>query len=201
MFKDDLALYNKSLGNLYKAPLKPLEADRYPDWEKFVRPYLKPGMGVLDLGAGDGHYGHIFSTWGCQVTCTDLNPQAVAYIQATYPKIVARLEKFEDLDDQEAYDLVWASVSIHHAPRSLYPEIFSRVHQALKQKGIFYASFQDTYQVGFHEKLGAYLAGLPQTEMEAILADLGLFHLLEVHRTPHLREGKEPWIHYIMRKL
>lgn len=30
-----------------------MDSERYPDWEKFARPYLKPGMRVLDLGAGE----------------------------------------------------------------------------------------------------------------------------------------------------
>ena len=49
---------------------------------------------------------------------------------------------FEELDEHQVYDGVWASACLLHAPRDELADILSRIHRALKPSGVFYASFK-----------------------------------------------------------
>ena len=62
---------------------------------------------------------------------------------------------FDELDDQEAYDGVWASACLLHVPRDELSGILSRIRRALKPGGVFYASFKIGEGDG-RDKLGRY---------------------------------------------
>ncbi|MBB4569061.1 hypothetical protein GGE60_003180 [Rhizobium leucaenae] len=68
------------------------------------------------------------------------------------PVIVRR---FEELDDDHAYDGIWAEASLLHVQRSDLPAIFNRVHKALKNGGIFHASFKAGDTEGY-DSFGRY---------------------------------------------
>ncbi len=50
---------------------------------------------------------------------------------------------FEELDDRNQYDGIWACASVLHLSREKITKIyFTKMHQALKTNGIIYTSFK-----------------------------------------------------------
>lgn len=50
--------------------------------------------------------------------------------------------RFDQLDAQAAYDAVWASASLLHAPAAELTEDLARIYRALRPGGLFVASFK-----------------------------------------------------------
>jgi hypothetical protein len=50
--------------------------------------------------------------------------------------------RFDELDEYEAFDGVWASACLLHVPRNELSGILGRIRRALKPSGVFYASYK-----------------------------------------------------------
>jgi SAM-dependent methyltransferase len=50
--------------------------------------------------------------------------------------------RFDQLEESAAYDGVWASASLLHAPAAELTSDLARIHRALKPGGLFVASFK-----------------------------------------------------------
>ena len=64
--------------------------------------------------------------------------------------------RFDELDEQEAYDGVWASACLLHVPRDELAGVLGRIHRALKRDGVFYASFKIGHGDDGRDNLGRY---------------------------------------------
>ncbi len=115
---------------------------------------LPPGGAVLELGCGAGQDGEVMISRGFDVTMTDGTPD-IAYAAATRLGRPVSTLLFEDLDEIEAFDGVWANACLLHVPRSALPRALSNVHAALKAGGFFYASFKAGVSEG-RDPLGRY---------------------------------------------
>jgi SAM-dependent methyltransferase len=123
-------------------------AQSYADWAKapsarltgFLA-LLPPGGSILELGCGAGNHSAVMLHAGFSVRATDGSPEmaAIAARRLGHP-VEAML--FHELDEQEAYDGVWASACLLHVPRDELAGILRRIHRALKPSGVFYASFK-----------------------------------------------------------
>ena len=80
---------------------------------------LPEAADVLDLGCGPGRAASLMKAAGHRVIAYDATPEFVAQAQAL--GVDARLARFEDLTDVEAFDGIWANFSLLHAPRSEMP--------------------------------------------------------------------------------
>lgn len=172
---------------------------RFPDWEKFLLPYLKPGDHILDLGCGSGVYARRFQQLGYKVCGLDASATLCAYVRRA-SNIPVRRIRFDELEDRALYDAVFACVSLLHVSRADYPDIFGRVHRALKEKGFFYASFKEGEFEGFREDSRSYFTEMTEELMRDLLAKHGLFSLKTVSRTPFQQTKDQHWIHFIMEK-
>ena len=81
--------------------------DRYPldlaDMEAWIRAHAVPGQRVLEIGCGDGA---LVRRLASDFDVVGVDPQAE-------PSAVVLAQRFEDLDVQP-FDVVFASVSLHH---------------------------------------------------------------------------------------
>lgn len=114
-------------------------ADR-PHLETFLA-QLQEGASILELGCGGGQDSEFMLAAGFDVHPTDGTPEIAKAAQARLGIPVATL-LFEDIDDRERYDGVWANACLLHVPRAALAGIIGRVHGALKTGGVFYASFK-----------------------------------------------------------
>ncbi|NOT41509.1 MAG: class I SAM-dependent methyltransferase, partial [Alphaproteobacteria bacterium] len=94
-----------------------------------------------------------------------------------------RVQLFEDLDDMNAFDGIWANASLLHVPRAGLPNVLARVRRALKPGGLLAASFKSGGQEG-RDKLGRYYNYLNADELAALLHETGAWQTLD------LKEGR-----------
>jgi SAM-dependent methyltransferase len=123
-------------------------AQAYADWAKapstrLVRFLaLLPAAGsVLELGCGAGNHSAEMLAAGFAVHATDGSPEMAEVASRRLGRPVRTL-LFHELDEQDAYDGVWASACLLHVPRDELTAILARIHRALKPSGVFYASFK-----------------------------------------------------------
>ncbi|SDS28608.1 class I SAM-dependent methyltransferase [Bradyrhizobium canariense] len=136
-------------------------AQSYADWAKAPSTRLRgflallpSGGSILELGCGAGNHSAVMLEAGFQVHATDGSPEMaeIASRRLGHP-VEAML--FHELNVHEAYDGVWASACLLHAPRDELAGILSRIHRALKPAGVLYASFKIGGGDG-RDKLGRY---------------------------------------------
>jgi SAM-dependent methyltransferase len=102
---------------------------------------LPPGGSILELGCGAGNHSAEMLARGFVVRATDGSPE-MAEIAARRLNHPVEAMLFDQLDDEDAYDGVWASACLLHVPREELAGILARIHRALKGGGVFYASYK-----------------------------------------------------------
>ncbi len=123
-------------------------ARSYADWAKgpstrLVRflGLLSSGASVLELGCGAGNHSAEMRAAGFAVRPTDGSPEMAEVASRRLGRPVETL-RFDQLDERDAYDGVWACACLLHVPRDELSGVLARIHRALKPSGLFYASFK-----------------------------------------------------------
>lgn len=109
---------------------------------------LDPGASILDFGCGSGRDTAYFREKGFTVTPTD-GSEGMCRFASEYLKTPVRLLEFNELDDVEMYDGIYASASIMHLEYEKLLEVFPKMIRALKPGGIIYVSFKYGEEDGF----------------------------------------------------
>lgn len=102
---------------------------------------LPAGGAVLELGTGNGRDAAAMLAAGFAVTPSDASPELAAEAAARLGRSV-RIMAFNQLDDIEAYDGVWACAALLHAPREELTDDLARIFRALRPGGWLTASFK-----------------------------------------------------------
>ena len=98
---------------------------------------LSEGAEILDLGCGVGDSAVRMRDAGFAVSCTDASPDMVATANDLHG-LDAVQKSFSELQEDAAYDAVWASFSLLHATRAEMPANLVRIHRAIRPGGLFY---------------------------------------------------------------
>lgn len=161
---------------------------------------LPAGGRVLDLGCGSGRDSRAFLDMGFRVTATDGSPEMCVIAEQT-AGIPVRNELFQDLDDDEAYDGVWACSSILHLPRVQLADVLLRIERALVPGGVLYASFKhgerDDMQDGRHftDFTESSLREFVKTSCGLVVEETWLTH----DARPEKRR-RSPWLNTLIRR-
>lgn len=102
---------------------------------------LPAGASVLELGCGSGQDSEAMLARGFDVTPTDGSAELARQAEKRLGRPV-RVLLFEEVEEKEVYDGVWASACLLHVPRAELAGIIGRINDALKPGGVFYASFK-----------------------------------------------------------
>ncbi len=94
---------------------------------------LRRGGHVLDLGCGCGDASVHFLKAGFTVDAVDASASMVSITRAQ--GVNARQATFDQINQTDAYDGIWASYSLLHASRSEMPGHLARLRTALKSSG------------------------------------------------------------------
>lgn len=108
---------------------------------------LPNGGSVLELGCGAGQDSQVMLANGFDVTPTD-GTEEIAKAAASRLGRPVRVLLFDELDEQNEFDGVWANACLLHIPRAELSPIIGRIHAALKPGGVFYASFKEGAREG-----------------------------------------------------
>ncbi len=162
--------------------------------------YLSPGASVLDLGCGSGRDTRYFLQKGYAAEACDGSEEMVRIASET-AGIPVRKMLFNELDETEKYDGIFACASILHVPYAELPDILQRIHRALKPEGIVYVSFKYGTFEGYRND--RYFTDLTEERFQALLDIFGGFVILEERITSDARKGRESekWLNVILRKL
>ena len=155
---------------------------------------LPKGAAILDLGCGVGDSAVRMRNVGFTVSCTDASPEMVATANELHG-LDAVQKSFSELREEAAYNAVWASFSLLHAPRAEMPANLARIHRAILPAGLFYMGLK----LGAGEArdaAGRFYAYFSEEELRRMLAEAGFSVLkAEIDSMVGLLGSPEPCIH------
>lgn len=132
---------------------------------------LPAGGSVLDWGCGPGNSAAKMIAAGFQVTATDATPEFAQKARALHG-VEVRVETFADLDAQHAFDGIWASFSLLHAPKAAMPGHLAQAHRALRPGGRLCLGLKTG--TGEHrDGIGRFYAYYSAEEITGLLAAAG----------------------------
>ena len=116
------------------------DGGRAPYLDKFVS-MLSPGARVLDLGAGSGWASARMAAVGLRPLAQDASAGLLAEAERRHG-LETRQAPFADLSDSAAFEGVWASFSLLHAPKAATPDLLARIRLALHPGGLLYVGLK-----------------------------------------------------------
>lgn len=157
------------------------------------------GGKVLDFGCGSGRDTKYFLDKGLQVTATD-GSKELCRMASEYTGIEVRQMLFQELDDQNLYDGIWACSSILHLSKPDLKRVFLKMIKALKTDGVIYTSFK--YGEFEGERNGRYFTDFTIESFSEFLNEISAIKLEEYWITGDVRPGRgeEKWLNLILRK-
>lgn len=160
---------------------------------------LQPGASILDFGCGSGRDTKAFLAWGYRVTAID-GSQELCAIASANTGLPVRQMLFDELNDVEDYDGIWACASILHVPSAELPDIFRRMITALKPGGIIYTSFK--YGTFEGERNGRRFTDFTEETFAAFLKQFPELTTEDQWISTDVRPGQsnEKWLNVILGK-
>lgn len=171
------------------------------DFKKTQDKFLKvlPGKRVLDFGCGSGRDTKYFIEAGLDVVAVD-GSEELCRSASVYTGIQVKHMLFQDLDEVEQYDGIWACSSILHLPKDELKIVFSKMINALSSNGIIYTSFK--YGDFEGERNGRFFTDFTLDIFTDFVKDLKDIVIEEYWITGDVRPGREEekWLNLILRK-
>lgn len=161
--------------------------------------YLNEGDSILDLGCGSGRDTKYFLSKGYKVDATD-GSEEICKVASDYTGINVKCLLFNELDEIDKYDGIWACASILHLDRDDLIDVFHRIARALKDNGILYTSFKYSEFEGMRN--GRYFTDFTIESFNEFQTNIPEFIIEKKWITRDVRAGREDekWLNLIMRK-
>ena len=100
--------------------------------------HLSPDASILDFGCGSGRDTRYFIDHGYHVAATD-GSEVICKMATKYTGIQVKQMLFEELDDRNQYDGIWAYASILHLSREVFFNILEKnmmpVYDSARRQG------------------------------------------------------------------
>lgn len=96
---------------------------------------------ILDVGCGSGRDSLYFKNLGCEVTAIEPSLKLCEFARS-YSKVEVLNISVEQLSFVDYFDGIWANASLLHITKDKLSLVFDILYNALKEKGILYASFK-----------------------------------------------------------
>lgn len=172
------------------------------DFESIQKSFLSklhPASNLLDFGCGSGRDTKYFLSHGYTVDAID-GSEEMCKIAAEYTGIPVKQMRFQQLDDQEKYDGIWACASILHLPLQDLETVLHKMSRALKPSGIIYTSFK--YGTFEGERDGRYFTDMTEETFAVLLKRIPTLTLEEQWISSDVRPGRgdEKWLNLILQK-
>ena len=161
--------------------------------------YLNEGDSILDFGCGSGRDTKYFLSKGYKVDATD-GSEEICKVASDYTGINVKCLLFNELDEIDKYDGIWACASILHLDRDDLIDVFHRIARALKDNGILYTSFKYSEFEGMRN--GRYFTDFTIESFNEFQTNIPEFIIEKNWITSDARAGREDekWLNLIMRK-
>lgn len=171
------------------------------NYNKFLK-HLPQGAFILDFGCGSGRDSKYFLDNGYKVKAIDGSIE-ICKLASKYINQEVDCMKFEELEDINTYDGIWACSSILHVEKENLPNILCKMIESLKVNGIIYTSFK--IGTGYEIKENKYYNYVTKEEMEQTLNELSKnVELIDYFETLPSTKRNAPntiWGNFIIKKL
>ena len=166
--------------------------------DKFLQ--LLTGKKVLDFGCGSGRDTKYFLESGFDVTATD-GSEELCKSASAYTGIQVKHMLFQDLNEADCYDGIWACSSILHLSKDELRIVINKMSRALKLNGIIYTSFKYGNFEG--ERNGRFFTDFTLELFKDFISDVKDIVIEEYWITRDVRPGREDekWLNLILRKI
>ena len=161
--------------------------------------YIPSGGSILDFGCGSGRDAKYFLFKGYQVDATDgsveLCKKASEFLGVQVKQLL-----FNELDEMEKYDGIWACASILHVEKKELPDVLQKMANAVKSNGVLYASFK--YGDFEGEVNGRYFTHLTEETFAELIEGIPklINEKLWITNDVRAERGNEQWLNIILRK-
>ncbi len=157
------------------------------------------GNKILDFGCGSGRDTKYFLDKGYDVTAID-GSEELCKKASEFAGIDVKHMYFQELQEVETYDGIWACSSILHLNRIELNDVFIRMRDALKTHGIIYTSFK--YGDFEGERKGRYFIDFTFETFITFLSDINGLTIIDNWVTSDVRPGRgeEKWLNLILKK-
>ena len=172
------------------------------DFESHQNLFLKKlseGAYILDFGCGSGRDTKAFLDKGYAVTAVD-GSKELCILASQYTGIDVKQMMFQELNECEVYDGIWACASILHLSKDELLIVIAKMCKALKQDGIIYMSFKYGEFEGYRK--GRYFIDMTEATFEKLIVSVTELVLEDQwisHDVRHERKS-ERWLNMILRK-
>ncbi len=188
--------YNENAKEYFDTTIK---ADMNKAYELFLKNIIQGGY-ILDFGCGSGRDSKYFLDLGYKVDAIDGSSE-LCKLASNYTGINVKCMDFNDLNEINKYDGVWACSSIIHVDKKELLNVIDKIYLSLKDKGIFYTCFKN----GSGEEInnGRYFNYLTKDEFIDLIESTKKFKLLSFYQTnssTNINEEKL-WNNFILEKL
>lgn len=154
---------------------------------------------ILDFGCGSGRDALEFLRQGYQVDATDGSAE-MCHAASELTGLPVRQMLFQELNEKEKYDGIWACSSILHLSRTALKNVLVKMCMALKDGGIAYSSFK--YGVFEGKRNDRYFTDFTEKSFEDFISGINGLKIEKMWITADVRPGREQekWLNIILRK-
>lgn len=190
-----LDYYNKNASSFAE---KTIDVD-FHDTQKHFKELLPEQGYILDFGCGSGRDIKYFLSQNFKVDAID-GSEELCRIASDYTGIKVKKMLFQELDEIEKYDGIWACSSILHLTQNELKTVFGKMVKALKRDGIIYTSFKYGNFEG--ERNERYFIDFTEEKFNKFVNNIENVKLKEEWITCDVRPGRgeEKWLNLILQK-
>ncbi|WP_270460907.1 class I SAM-dependent methyltransferase [Faecalitalea cylindroides] len=190
-----LDYYNKNVANYYKQTASVDFADTQ---NQFLHLLPKKAL-ILDFGCGSGRDSLAFLKQGYNVEAID-GSEEMCKIASQITGISVRKMLFQELNENEKYDGIWACSSILHLTIEELRLVMNKMSDSLKPGGIIYTSFK--YGSFEGERNGRYFLDFKEDSFENFIIDINELEIQKIWISNDVRvgRGEEKWLNVILQK-
>ena len=172
--------------------------DMHHAQDRFLQ-LLDENASILDFGCGSGRDTKYFLDKGCRVTATDGSAE-LCRRASVFTGIEVQEMLFQELDDIDTYDGIWACSSILHLPKNELFSVIRKMSDALKSTGVIYPSFKYSDFEGVRN--GRYFTDFTEDSFKEFIAEIPELTIEDYWITDDVRSGRgdERWLNLILRK-
>ena len=192
-----LDYYNKNASEYFEQTLNGNFTENY---EKFLS-RIPQNAYILDFGCGSGRHSKYFIENGYKVKAIDGSIE-MCKLASKYIGQEVECMKFDELNEENVYDGIWACSSILHVEKEQLGIILEKIIKALKEKGIIYTSFKKGVKDEIKE--GKYYNYLTKEKLEEIIEKYKLnIKIIDYFETlPSTKRIQDiVWANYILQKV
>ena len=160
---------------------------------------LDNGDLILDFGCGSGRDTKYFLSKGLNVEAIDSSKE-ICKLASEYTGIKVKQMRFQDLEEVNRYNGIWACASILHLSKEELLSVINKMITALKDNGVIYISFKNSEFEGLRN--GRYFIDFTAEKLSEFIKDINNICIEDTWITLDLRPGKEneKWLNLILRK-